>query len=86
MRLVAIGRAADVRGFALAGVEVVACETEGEADETLRSLGADPTVGLVVVPAWIGQVAAAIERVRSRQGPAVILVLPGDPELVAELR
>jgi vacuolar-type H+-ATPase subunit F/Vma7 len=81
--MIALGRGDEVRGFALAGVETAPCQTPQEADASLLALGADTTVGLVLVPAWLQRVApAAIARVRGRRRAPVILVLPeGDSDL-----
>lgn len=83
-----MGRTVDTRGFALAGVEIAACQTAREADAVVSALSADPGVGLVIVPAWLTRVAPAlVTRVRARRRGPVILVLPDDefgaPELEA---
>jgi vacuolar-type H+-ATPase subunit F/Vma7 len=75
--MIALGRADDVRGFALAGVETARCDTPDEARRLVLSLGADATVGLVLVPAWIGHAAGvSIASVRNRRRAAIVLVLP----------
>ena len=81
MRMIALGRAEDVGGFALAGVETVRCDTADEAGRLVLSLGADASVALVMVPAWIGRAASvAISSVRNRRRAAIVLVLPeSDP-------
>jgi vacuolar-type H+-ATPase subunit F/Vma7 len=79
MRLIAIGRPDEVRGFALAGVETWPCHTALDADRLLQTIGSDTAVGLIMIPGWVGHAAnATIARVRAtRRGP-VILVLPND--------
>lgn len=77
MRLIAFGRTDDVRGFALAGVETVPCQTVRQADAALRTLGSDPTVGVVMIPTWVERaIPAVIARVRVRRRAPVLLVLP----------
>jgi vacuolar-type H+-ATPase subunit F/Vma7 len=82
LRLIALGRTNDVRGFALAGVETVTCQTVRQADAALRTLGSDPTVGVVMIPTWVERaIPAAIARVRVRRRAPVLLVLPlGDSD------
>ena len=82
MRIVAVGRVDETRGFALAGVEIASCQTTREADAVVSALSADASVGLVIVPAWLNRVVPAlITRVRARRHGPVILVLPdGEPE------
>ena len=77
-----MGRTDEIRGFALAGVEVASCQTPKEADAVVAGLSSDATVGLVIVPAWLNRVAPAlVARVRARRRPPVIFVLPdGEPE------
>jgi vacuolar-type H+-ATPase subunit F/Vma7 len=75
--MIALGRAEEVRGFALAGVETALCATAQQADALLMTCGADATVGLVMVPPWVEQQApAALARVRARRRAPVVLVLP----------
>jgi vacuolar-type H+-ATPase subunit F/Vma7 len=77
VRLIAIGRADDIRGFALAGVETARCESLQEAGALLAQVGVDATVGLIVVPSWVDRGApAAIARVRARRRAPVVVVLP----------
>ena len=77
MRIVAVGRPDDTRGFALAGVEIASCQTEREAEAVVSALGADASVGVVIVPAWLARVSPAlVERVRARRRAPVILALP----------
>jgi hypothetical protein len=77
MRLVVAGRAHDVRGFAVAGVETIRCETAGEAKALLDGLAAD--VGLFIVPRWFERATGErLARLRERWGPPVVLVLPPD--------
>jgi vacuolar-type H+-ATPase subunit F/Vma7 len=76
---VAVGRTVDTRGFALAGVEIAACQTAREADAVVSDLSADASVGLVIVPAWLNRFAPAlVPRVRARRRGPVVLVLPDD--------
>jgi vacuolar-type H+-ATPase subunit F/Vma7 len=75
MRLIVAGRASEVRGFALAGVETAICDNQDEADAFLTSLAAD--VGLLIVSPWVAQAAAErLQTIRDRRGPPVILTLP----------
>jgi vacuolar-type H+-ATPase subunit F/Vma7 len=82
VKIVAVGRADDTRGFALAGVEIVSCRTPGEADAVISALSADAHVGVVIVPAWLNRVAPAlVARVRARRRGPVLIVLPdAEPE------
>jgi vacuolar-type H+-ATPase subunit F/Vma7 len=78
MRLLVAGRARDVRGFAVAGVETVPCETAPQARAAIDDLGDD--VGLFVVSQWFEQATGdRLARLRGRKGPPVVLVLPPDP-------
>jgi hypothetical protein len=78
MRLVVAGRIRDVRGFAVAGVETVSCETAVQALAALDGLGTD--VGLFIVSRWFEQATGNhLTRLRDRKGPPVVLVLPPDP-------
>jgi vacuolar-type H+-ATPase subunit F/Vma7 len=84
MRIVAVGRAVDVRGFALAGVETRRCESAAEAHATLLQVADErPAPGLVVVSPWVGTIAPrAIAKIRSAATrPPVVVVLPADPEV-----
>ena len=75
--MIALGRLDDIRGFALAGVETARCESLREGSALVKALSADPSVGVVVVPAWLGYGAAsAIAHVRDRRGGPVVVVLP----------
>ena len=75
MRLVVAGRPREVRGFAVAGVDTIPCDTPAEALATLDSLGTD--VGLLIVPQWLAQAAGhRLARLQERKGPPVVLVLP----------
>ena len=77
MRAVALGRLDDIRGFALAGVETVCCETLQEADAMVLALGADATIGLILLPASFAAAAStAIDVVRGRRRAPVVLELP----------
>jgi vacuolar-type H+-ATPase subunit F/Vma7 len=77
MRLVVAGRARDVRGFALAGVETVSCETAMQARAALDGLGTD--VGLFIVSPWFARATRdRLTWLREHKGPPVVLVLPPD--------
>ena len=85
MRLIAAGRASEVRGFALAGVETIACETTERATAIVEGLGTD--VGLLIVSDWFAQAAAPqLSVLRARKGPPVVLTLPSDADDDAERR
>jgi vacuolar-type H+-ATPase subunit F/Vma7 len=74
--MVAVGRASEVRGFALAGVETARCETTQEAELVLEAIASDASVGLLMVPAWLERVARFRGRgPAGRRGP-IVLVLP----------
>jgi vacuolar-type H+-ATPase subunit F/Vma7 len=78
MRLIVAGRACDVRGFAVAGVDTIPCETPAQAQTALDGLGAD--VGLFIVSQWFEQVTGPrLARLRDRKGPPVVVVLPPEP-------
>ena len=75
MRLVVAGRAHDVRGFAVAGVETVSCETAMHAQAALDSLA--PDVALFIVSRWFAHATGdRLTRLRERKGPPVVFVLP----------
>ena len=75
--MIAIGRLDDTRGFALAGVETARCESAQEGSALVTALASDPSVGVVVLPAWLGEGAArAIARLRERRRGPVVVVLP----------
>jgi vacuolar-type H+-ATPase subunit F/Vma7 len=78
MRVVAAGRVEEVRGFALAGVETVWCDTASAAAALLTDLqGADPPIGLLIVSPWLaGAVPDRLQRLRERKGPPMVLTLP----------
>jgi vacuolar-type H+-ATPase subunit F/Vma7 len=73
--MVAVGRADEVRGFALAGVETCACETTAEIDAAIRRLtstGGDTDVGLIIAPA-----SAAERRHGDPSAPLLVRLEPG---------
>jgi vacuolar-type H+-ATPase subunit F/Vma7 len=77
MRLVVAGRPRDVRGFAIAGVETLACDTAMQARAALDGLGSD--VGLFIASQWFEQASGErLRRLRERKGPPAVLVLPPD--------
>ena len=78
MRIVAIGRADEMRGFALAGVETTRCDSGQEADSAISAMSrAGSDVGLVLVSRSIAALAVpAIARARAGGAPAVFLILP----------
>ena len=85
MKLIVAGRASEVRGFALAGVETIACETTERATAIVDGLGTD--VGLLIVSDWFAQAAAPrLSLLRARKGPPVVLTLPPDSDEDAERR
>jgi vacuolar-type H+-ATPase subunit F/Vma7 len=79
MKLVVIGRADELTGFALAGVETVTCDASVDAARVVESVAAPAAgAGLVLVSPWIAQHAGrVIEAVQQRKGPPVITVIPG---------
>lgn len=79
MKIVAVGRAVDVQGFALAGAETRCCESAAEAHAALLQLAEErPAPGLVVVSPWVGAVAArAVAKIRAAATrPPVVVILP----------
>jgi vacuolar-type H+-ATPase subunit F/Vma7 len=75
--MIALGRLDDIRGFALAGVETARCESAGEATALVNALVVDGSVGLVVVPAWLGYgLGGALAQLRERRRGPVVVVLP----------
>ena len=82
MRLVVVGSAREITGFALAGVETVACEPCDDPATVISDLArADAAVGVVVVSASAARAAAAVIRtLRRRKGPPVITELPATTE------
>jgi vacuolar-type H+-ATPase subunit F/Vma7 len=76
--MVAVGRADEVGGFALAGVEVRPCTTPAEAEAVMATVVQEtPPAGLVVVSAWANRAAArVIARLRQRRTPPVVVTLP----------
>jgi vacuolar-type H+-ATPase subunit F/Vma7 len=80
MRIVVIGRAREVRGFSLAGVETAVCQAPADASARVSALGAPASgVGLLLLSAWAARAAERpLAAIRERQGPPVILELPGD--------
>jgi len=79
MKLVVVGRADEVTGFTLAGVETVACDASMDAARVVESVAAPAAgAGLVLVSPWIARYAGrAIAAVQQRKGPPVITVIPG---------
>jgi vacuolar-type H+-ATPase subunit F/Vma7 len=76
MRLVVVGRAEEVAGFALAGVETAGCAAAGEVDTVVAELAARGA-GLIFVSPWATRHAArSIAEARQRKGPPVIVTLP----------
>ena len=70
MRLVVVGRAEEVAGFALAGVETAVCAAAGEVDTVVSELAARGA-GLIFVSPWATRHAARIDcRGATTQGPA----------------
>ena len=77
MRMIALGRRGDGRGFALAGLETARCDTPQDAAALMAQFAGDPTIGLLLVPLWVEEMApAAIARIRARKRAPVVLVLP----------
>ena len=77
MRLMVAGRAAEVRGFALAGVETAECESDEQANALIIDLPGD--VGLLIVSPWVAHAAAdRLRAIRDRKGPPVVFTLPAD--------
>jgi vacuolar-type H+-ATPase subunit F/Vma7 len=76
MRLIVVGRAEEVCGFALAGVDIVVCDAAAAAAPLVERVSADGA-GLVLVTPWIAQHAArTIAALQRRKGPPVISIIP----------
>jgi len=77
VKIVLLGDADDVRGFALAGVEGHVCHDQGAAESALAQIARHAAeVGLVLVsPAVAGLASHALERLyRQEEGPAVLML------------
>jgi len=85
MRIMTVGRRSFVTSFRLAGVPGTVTETPEEALEEIRSLSADPGVGLVLVG---DDVAAPIEdeitRLRT-EGDTLVFALPASGATKADV-
>jgi vacuolar-type H+-ATPase subunit F/Vma7 len=78
MTMAVIGSADEVRGFALAGVEAVACGTAAEAAAALDALAQHPRVAVLIVTQAIADaLPASIERLQNRVEPPIVIVLDG---------
>ena len=78
MRLVLLGDADDVRGFALAGVEGRVCHDRGTAESALAQIAAPGAeVGLVLISATVAGLASrALERLGRQEGSPAVVILP----------
>jgi vacuolar-type H+-ATPase subunit F/Vma7 len=77
MRLIVVGRPDEVRGFALAGVDIAVCDAAAAAAPLVEQVSADGA-GLVLVSPWIARHAArTIASLQRRKGPPVISIIPG---------
>jgi vacuolar-type H+-ATPase subunit F/Vma7 len=78
VRIIVLGDADDVRGFALAGVEGHVCQDLGAAESTLAQIGAQVgEVGLVLISAAVAGLASrAVERLRRQEGSPAVVILP----------
>ena len=81
MKIVAVGRPEETRGFALAGVATIVCQTAEVAREIMTRLESrEADAGLVIVPRWVDRAASpAIARMRAKQTPPIVLVLDERP-------
>ena len=89
MRVIAVGRPDDLRGFALAGVETCACETVADADAAIRRLtspGGDTDVGLIIVSDSADGLAASAGERRRGDPSGPILVRLGDARAESAVR
>jgi vacuolar-type H+-ATPase subunit F/Vma7 len=85
MRLLVAGRAHEIRGFTLAGVETVRCDTRAQAKTIVDGLGAD--IGLLIVSRWFQQAAGEhLAKIRDRSGRPIVLTLPEEREGESERR
>jgi len=78
VRIVVLGDADDVRGFALAGVEGQVCQDLGAAESALAQIGARAgEVGLLLISAAVaGFAPSAVERLRRQEGGPAVVILP----------
>jgi vacuolar-type H+-ATPase subunit F/Vma7 len=80
MRLVVLGDRATATGFALAGVESVACRTRDEVIGAITDvIGRDARVGIVLVSSSAYRLAPdVVEPLRERVGGPIVSVLPDE--------
>jgi vacuolar-type H+-ATPase subunit F/Vma7 len=78
MRIVVLGDADDVRGFALVGVHGQVCRDAREAEAHLARIPTQATeVGLVLISSSVARLATrTVERLREREGGPTVIVLP----------
>ncbi len=78
MKIVLLGDADDVRGFALAGVDGHVCQDRGAVESALARIGAHAAeMGLVLISAAVAGLASrAIERLRAQEGSPAVIILP----------
>jgi len=78
MKVIVLGDADDVHGFALLGVQGQTCQDAREAETHLTRIGApDAAVGLVMIAPRVARLAArTVERLRQREGGPAVVVLP----------
>ena len=80
MRLVVVGRAAELTGFMLAGVETAECASAADAERRVDELCREAAgTGLVLLSPWAGRhAAAALAAIQRRKRPPVVLIMPGE--------
>lgn len=78
MRIVVLGNAEDVRGFALAGVHGQVCRDARQAEANLAHIAAHAAeVGLLLISSSVARLAMrTVERLREREGGPTVIVLP----------
>jgi vacuolar-type H+-ATPase subunit F/Vma7 len=77
MRLVVVGRAGELTGFRLAGVETAECASVEDAARVVQALCSEASgAGLVILSPWAG--AHATHAVRDSRGkrPPIVMVMP----------
>ena len=78
MTILTIGTPVDVTGFALAGIDGVACSSAEEVAAALQTVSADVAV-ILVSPESAAIASAELDVFRRRHELPMLVVLPGHP-------